>query len=89
MRHLLAVLSVAALLTGCSGDAGGSLVEESTTRADAACACEEFGCTTDEVAWFNRVSISQESDLDALSTADRETYTANSLRAADCQNELR
>jgi hypothetical protein len=41
------------------------------------------------VAWFNRVSITQESDLDDLSATDREIYEANSLRAADCQNVLR
>ena len=90
MRHFIGLLAVLALLAGCGDDGGGSsLIEESTERADATCACEEFGCTTDQVAWFNRVSIAQESDLDDLSAADREVYEANSLRAADCQNALR
>jgi hypothetical protein len=81
-------LAVVALLVGCGNGGGTSLVEESTERADAACACEAFGCTTGHIAWFNKVSITQEGDLEALSVSDREAYMANSLRAADCQIAL-
>jgi len=86
MQRLVGVTALA-LLVGCGGG-GTSLVEESTERADAACACEALGCTTEHVAWFNKVSITQEGDLDALSVSDREAYMANSLRAADCQIAL-
>ena len=85
----VAALSIGLSLSACGGGGGGNLVEESTEKADAACACEEFGCTTEYVGWFNEVSITQEDDLEALSAEDYDTYLANSLRAADCQDELR
>ena len=81
-------MAVLALLVGCGNGGGTSLVEESTQRADATCACEVFGCTTEHIAWFNKVEITQESDLEALSASDREAYSANSLRAGDCQIAL-
>jgi hypothetical protein len=83
------VLAAGASLAACGGGGGGSLVEESTENADAACACEEFGCTTEFIGWFNEVSITREDDLEALSAEDYDAYLANSLRAADCQDELR
>ncbi|MEY2960004.1 MAG: hypothetical protein RLZZ01_2572 [Actinomycetota bacterium] len=84
----LAALAIGVSLSACGGG-GGNLVEESTEKADAACACEEFGCTTEFIGWFNEVSITQEDDLAALSAEDYDTYLQNSLRAADCQDELR
>ncbi len=87
MKRLVGIAALA-LLFGCGNGGGTSLVEESTDRADAACACEEFGCTTEHIAWFNRVSINQDGDLEALSESDRDAYSANSLRAADCQTAL-
>lgn len=84
----LAVIGIGLSLSACGGG-GGNLVEESTEKADAACACEEFGCTTEFIGWFNEVSITREDDLEALSTEDYDAYLANSLRAADCQDELR
>ncbi|MGA1053231.1 MAG: hypothetical protein ACO307_17375 [Ilumatobacteraceae bacterium] len=85
----VAVVAVGVSIAACGGGGGGNLVEESTERADAACACEEFGCTTEFIGWFNEVSITREDDLEALSADEYETYLANSLRAADCQDELR
>lgn len=82
---LLAGFAVVA--AACGG--GGSLVPESTEQADGACACDSFECTTEYIKWFNEVSITREDDLAELSSADYDAYLANSLRAADCQDELR
>ena len=76
-----------ALVVACGG-ADASLVEESVERADAVCGCADFDCTKEHIAWFNRVSLSQEDELEALSDGDREIYLANSLRAGDCQSAL-
>ncbi len=83
------VAAAAFFAAGCGGDSSGSIVEESTEHADAACECTGFDCTTEHIQWFNRISISEEDALEALSTADFETYLGNSLRAADCQDALR
>ena len=82
--------ALAAALAACGGDGRGSgLVEESTVKADAACACENFGCTKDYIRWFNEVSIAREDDLSALGPEDYDIYLGNSLRAGDCQETLR
>jgi len=88
--RLSVITALAAALSACGGDGGGSdLVEESTEKADAACACENFGCTEDYIRWFNEVSIAREDDLSALSPEDYDTYLGNSLRAGDCQETVR
>ena len=88
--RLSVITALAAAFSACGGDGGGSdLVEESTEKADAACACENFGCTEDYIRWFNEVSIAREDDLSALGSEDYETYLGNSLRAGDCQETLR
>ena len=78
---------LAASFAGCGG--GASFVEESEEQADGACACEDFDCTTDYIAWFNEVSIMRADEVEALNANDQVTYLANSLRAAACQNALR
>ena len=89
MSHPTRIVTAVLAIThaGCGG--GKSLVDESTEQADGACACDTFGCTTEYVAWFNEVSIMRSDEVDALEAADQETYLANSLRAADCQDALR
>ena len=90
MRKIAVVTVAAFLAAGCgSSEEGGSIVEESAERADATCECTGFDCTTEHIQWFNRISITEEDALDALSTADYDTYLSNSLRAADCQDALR
>lgn len=86
--RLVGAAALVTALAGCGGSST-SLVDEAVEHADATCSCEDFDCTTDHIQWFNKVSITQEDDLDALSEADRATYLENSLRAAGCQNELR
>ena len=88
--RLSVITAFAAALSSCGGDGGGNgLVEESTEKADAACACENLDCTKDYIRWFNEVSIAREDDLAALSPEDYDTYLGNSLRAGDCQETLR
>lgn len=78
-------------LSACgSGDGNsGGLVAESSEKAEAVCACEDFGCTRDYIAWFNEVSITRENELSALTTEDYDIYLANSLQAGECQETLR
>lgn len=87
VRTLGIFVGLSAIAAACGG--GGSLVDESAEKADAACACDSFECTTEYIKWFNEVSITREGDLAGLSSNDYDTYLNNSLRAADCQNELR
>ncbi|MBT5581472.1 MAG: hypothetical protein HOH36_17885 [Acidimicrobiaceae bacterium] len=82
-------VATAFLAASCGGGSGGSLAEEAEQHADATCGCSDFDCTKDHVAWFNRMSITEEDQLDELSDADRAAYEASSLRAGDCQNDLR
>lgn len=89
MRFKAAIVATAFLAASCGGDSGGSVLEEAEQHADATCGCSDFDCTTEHIAWFNRVSISEEDRLDELSDADRAAYLEHSLRAADCQDELR
>ena len=78
---------LAVSFAGCGG--GASFVEESEEQADGACACGDFDCSTDYIAWFNEVSIMRADEVEALNANDQVTYLANSLRAAACQNALR
>ena len=84
-----AVLAISLGLTMFAGCGGGDLIAEATARADGACGCDNFECTTDFIAWFNNVSITRESDLEALGETGHNAYLEQSLRAGDCQNALR
>lgn len=88
MRFKAALVATAFLAVSCGSDSA-SLLDEAAEHAEATCGCSDFDCTTDHIAWFNRVSISEEDRLDELSDADRAAYLEHSLRAGDCQNELR
>lgn len=85
--HISALSVSLFALAACGG--GGNLADEAEKRADTTCACENFDCTTEQIGWFNEVSITQEEDLLKLSTEDQERYVSASLRAADCQDALR
>lgn len=94
LRHVIrlgvATAAIGAIgACGGGGGGGGNLAEESTEKSDAACECEDFDCTKDYIAWFNKVSITREDDLSALSTEDYDIYLGNSLQAGDCQEALR
>jgi hypothetical protein len=82
-------VATAFLAASCGGDSGGSLAEEAEQHADATCGCSDFDCTKDHIGWFNRVSITEEDRLGELSDVDLAAYEASSLRAGDCQNDLR
>ncbi|MGB0730265.1 MAG: hypothetical protein ACPGT1_10515 [Ilumatobacteraceae bacterium] len=84
-----AVLAISLGLTLFAGCGGGDLIAEATAKADGACECDNFECTTDFIAWFNKVSITRESDLEALGETGYNAYLEQSLRAGDCQNALR
>lgn len=84
-----AVLAISLGLTMFAGCGGGDLIAEATAKADGACGCDNFECTTDFIAWFNNVSITRESDLEALGETGHNAYLEQSLRAGDCQNALR
>ena len=84
-----AVLAISLGLTLFAGCGGGDLIAEATAKADGACECDNFECTTDFIAWFNEVSITRESDLEALGETGYNAYLEQSLRAGDCQNALR
>ncbi len=71
------------------GGGGGSLAGDAEEQSTAACSCTDFDCTTEYIAWFNKVSITQEDDLAALSGDDRSRYDTARTAAADCQDALR
>ena len=48
-----AVLAISLGLTLFAGCGGGDLIAEATAKADGACECDNFECTTDFIAWFN------------------------------------
>ena len=84
-----AVLAISLGLMLFAGCGGGDLIAEATAKADGACECDNFEFTTDFIAWFNKVSITRESDLEALGETGYNAYLEQSLRAGDCQNALR
>jgi hypothetical protein len=84
-----AVLATSLGLTLFAGCGGGDLIAEATAKADGVCECDNFECTADFIAWFNKVSITRESDLEALGETGYNAYLEQSLRAGECQNALR
>lgn len=87
LKMILASFALALAINACGG--GGNLAADGEGHADDTCACTGFDCTTEHIAWFNKVTITQEADLDALSADDRARYEAAEERAADCQTALR
>lgn len=86
LRALLCAFSLT-FAAACSG--GGGLLDEAQDRSEQACACEEFDCTMDHIAWFNKQGVVAEEEIDALSEADQTAYADARGAAADCQNVLR
>ena len=89
VKRLTTIFTATVGLLVLAGCGGGDLIAEATAQADGACECENFECTTDFIGWFNEVSITRESDLEALGEAGYNAYLEQSLRAADCQDVLR
>ncbi len=75
------------VLASCGG--GGNLADEAEAMADTQCACTTFDCTLAQTQWFNKINITQEEDVLALSTADQARFKVANSRSADCQDELR
>ncbi len=88
-KRNLTVFAATLGLAAVAGCGGGDLIAEATAKADGACECDNFECTKDFIGWFNEVSITRESDLEALGESGYNAYLEQSLRAADCQNALR
>lgn len=89
LKRNLTVFAATLGLAAVAGCGGGDLIAEATAKADGACECDNFECTTDFIGWFNEVSITCESDLEALGDSGYSAYLEQSLRAADCQDALR
>lgn len=87
LKSVLGVVVGGFVLASCGG--GSSLADEAEAMADTQCACTTFDCTLEQTQWFNKVAITQEDDLDALSADDLARYKAANTRSADCQDALR
>lgn len=86
-RRVVAAFAAAALtMVACSGT---NLADQAEEMATKQCECVDFDCTLEQTQWFNRMRITQEDDINALSEADQARYNAASSRSADCQNALR
>ena len=88
-QRLATIFATTVAMLALAGCGGGDLIAEATAKADGACACDNFECTTDYLKWFNEVSITRESDLEALGETGYSAYLEQSLRAADCQDARR
>ena len=88
-QRLATIFATTVAMLALAGCGGGDLIAEATAKADGACECDNFECTTDYIKWFNEVSITRESDLEALGESGYSAYLEQSLRAADCQDALR
>ena len=88
-QRLATIFATTVAMLALAGCGGGDLIAEATAKADGACECDNFECTTDYIKWFNEVSITRESDLEALGETGYSAYLEQSLRAADCQDALR
>jgi len=89
VKRLATIFATTVGMLALAGCGGGDLIAEATAKADGACECDNFECTTDFIGWFNEVSITRESDLEALGGTGYSAYLEQSLRAADCQDALR
>ncbi len=89
VKRLATIFATTVGMLALAGCGGGDLIAEATAKADGACECDNFECTTDFIGWFNEVSITRESDLEALGETGYSAYLEQSLRAADCQDALR
>ena len=88
-QRLATIFATTVAMLALAGCGGGDLIAEATAKADGACECDNFECTTDYIKWFNEVSITRESDLEALGETGYSAFLEQSLRAADCQDALR
>ena len=94
MRAIIALVVVLAIAAGAyffffAGDGGEAIALEAEGHQETACACETFDCTTEHVAWFNRMELSEEDTLNAMSEEFRGRFDVALNATADCQDALR
>jgi hypothetical protein len=89
VNRVAAIFATTVGLLALAGCGGGDPVAEAVAKADGACACDNFECTTDFIKWFNEMSITLERDFEAWGEDGYNAYLEQSLRAAECQNALR
>ena len=77
----------AGALAACDGD--DALADEAKEKADAMCACKDFDCTTEHMAWFNKQSVTNEDGIKAMSEEGQKSYTEHRKRGGECQKKLR
>ncbi len=87
LNVVFGVIAGGFVLASCGG--GGNLADEAEAMADTQCACTTFDCTLEQTKWFNKNSIAQPEDVEALSTDDHARYKAAQTRSSDCQDQLR
>lgn len=86
-RFVLCAFCLAALAS--CGGGGSGLAGEARERSEQTCACEEFDCTMEHIAWFNKQYVVNNEGIQALNEADRTTYDSANDAATACQNTLR
>ena len=84
--NIVLPMTLTLLLAGCNGD---KLADEAETHQEAACACTTFECTTEHVAWFNRMSIAESDSIEKMSEEGQARYSTASSATAECQDALR
>lgn len=87
-RPLLAtVLFLTASIAACDG---GNVLEDAKAKSKAACECEDAECVREYVKWFNEQSLKDGGKaLEGLSEGDRAAFEELSLKAGECQMEIK
>ena len=81
------LLICAGTLAACDGD--DALAGEAKEKADALCECKDFDCTMQYMQWFNKMSVTKEDDIKAMSEDGQAAYKGHRERASACQKKLR
>lgn len=87
VRRSLAAAAACLPLVACGSP--DDLAAEAEGKAEAACACQDFDCTTEFIKWFNEVDITRRDDVAAMSAEASERYKTASRAASDCQQKLK
>ncbi|NBS29996.1 MAG: hypothetical protein EBS76_05655 [Actinobacteria bacterium] len=57
VKRLATIFATTVGMLALAGCGGGDLIAEATAKADGACECDNFECTTDFIGWFNEVTV--------------------------------